>query len=180
MPRRKEDSNVVALPRSFQTLADRREAHRSADAFKASPTMKKARARCRELVDDGTLSPLEWLPVLREEKFLTSEDWREWSDMEGFEGWWFDGLYPKATPNSLLSMTSVWFAGLGAALARGDTRALEWYHRNVLQVSAQGQTMLEELLGKKKDGTPSKWDQAKEAQKLAQAREEAKPEEGAG
>ena len=157
MPRRKEDQdNVVTLPTSFMSRGGALAAHRLAEDFAPTGAMRSARARCQELVDAGTLSLIDWLPVLQRERLVTSQAWREWQVMDGFDQWWYDGLYPAPSSNSLKSMIPTWVNGLEKAMAKGDMRGIEWYHKWVLSKTDDGMSPLERLL-REREGQGNKW-----------------------
>lgn len=114
------------------------------EAFAPTEDMKKARVAVRALVDEGKLTPPDWQVFFRNEAragrkpAMDSDRWREWQEIEGFDGWFYSGLFPAPSKHALRALSEQWLVGLMAAMAKGDFRALKWYHDEVLEKDKAG------------------------------------------
>jgi len=107
--------------------------------FSPTPAQVGARARVRELVDLGNRTPVEWLNVMREDEakskkppLMSSDQWREWKRVEGFEEWFYEDLFPKPSVYEMQAMQPDYLEGVAKALRSGDPAVLKWYQNDVL------------------------------------------------
>lgn len=142
----KDTGQVVNLPGVLAAQNESLVNRLRAEAFEPTERMVAARKRIRELVDSGVVSPLDWLAQARKEGVVSSEEWREWQDLDGFDVWIYEDLYPKPSANALRSLTEVWFGGLSKALGSGDMKAVKWFHDEVLAKEDTGKTALDRAL----------------------------------
>ena len=108
------------------------------EPFAPTKEMEAARPVVRGLVDEGKLTPPDWMLHFRAEKnagrsaLMSSDMWREWQATDGFDEWWYDGLFPAPSKHALKALSEQWLSGLMHAMSKGDFRALKWYHDEVL------------------------------------------------
>ena len=113
--------------------------------FQPTPEQREAQRIVRGLVDEGFIAPPDWIQELRHrsEKSGTampfgSDDWRKWLALEGFEDWFYDGMYPKPSKHALRALNESWFSGLRSSLAKGEPRTLKWFYDTVLENADEG------------------------------------------
>lgn len=150
--------DIVTLPGGAGVSAGWRDVPALAPiAFTPTARQEEARRRVRELVDEGLFSPLDWLSRLKLEGAaapMTSAEWRDWNDEEGFDDWFFDKLYPAPSTHALRGLHDAWFAGLQRGLANGEPRLITWFHDNVVAKMEQHETgsVIEAIVGDIKAG----------------------------
>ncbi len=102
--------------------------------FEPSDRQRGARAACRQLVDQGFASPIDWLQELavrasgKQKPLMTSEEWREWQGDEKFEQWFYDKMFPTPSRHALKGLWDSWMAGLDKSLKKGDPATIKWFH----------------------------------------------------